>query len=155
MSEHLQSHRECSEIFRSYILSTGGRWTSSRQEVLRAICSKEGHFTPDELLESARLQGTRLSAATVYRAIPLLEEAGILRRAPAASGATRSQACYEHVVPQEHHDHLLCTSCGKVVEFWDPAIELLQEAVAARHGFRLLSHRLELTGLCPACQEGR
>ena len=96
-------------------------------------------------------EGERVSVTTVYRNLPLLVAAGIVRRAPGEAGG-RAGARYEHVWGRRHHDHLVCVSCGSVVEFHYPAIEVLQEAVAAEHGFRLLRHSLELKGLCESCR---
>jgi Fur family transcriptional regulator, ferric uptake regulator len=62
---------------------------------------------------------------------------------------------YERADRRKHHDHLLCVACGTVVEFTEPRIEELQEAVAARHGFEIRSHRHELYGNCPACPVAR
>jgi Fur family ferric uptake transcriptional regulator len=91
-----------------------------------------------------------VSVATVYRNLPLMVEAGIIRRTvdtPDGRGA------YEHVWGREHHDHLVCVRCGEVVEFHLAALEVLQEHVAREHGFALMDHRMELIGLCPRCQE--
>jgi len=85
----------------------------------------------------------------VYRNLALFIKAGILRR---TSIAEDSGAWYEHIWAQNHHDHLVCSRCGKRIEFSYQAIEILQEAVAKEYGFTLESHYLELIGLCPDCR---
>lgn len=119
--------------------------TAERAALLRSSCKIRGHFQPEDL--RATQEEPRPSLATVYRTLPLLEEAGIIRDV-AAPGGKRS---YEHVWSRTHHDHLVCTTCGRTVEFTYPAIEVLQEAVAREHGFVLTRHRLELFGACDRC----
>jgi Fur family transcriptional regulator, ferric uptake regulator len=117
------------------------------------MCNTPGHWTPEHLLDRLRARGVRLAATTLYRNLALFEEAGVIRRVVTrASGEPTVE--YEHVWGREHHDHLLCSTCGRRVEFHYPAIEVLQEAVAREHGFELRAHRLELIGLCGGCQEG-
>ncbi|MBW1876898.1 MAG: transcriptional repressor [Deltaproteobacteria bacterium] len=121
------------------------RFTRERAEILRGSCSAGGHFVVEALAKRVGV-----SVATVYRNLPLMVEAGIIRRTvdtPDGRGA------YEHVWGREHHDHLVCVRCGEVVEFHFTALEVLQEHVAQEHGFALMDHRMELLGLCPRCQE--
>lgn len=117
------------------------------------ICGYKGHFDTETLEQAARERGAAVSQATIYRTLPLLERAGIIRRASVFGRAANEGVQYEHVWGAVHHDHLVCSRCGMVVEFTYPAIEVLQEAVAAEHGFRLHRHHLELVGLCGQCQE--
>ena len=92
-------------------------------------------------------RGIRGSKATVYRTLPLLAEAGIVKPAIVA-GDTKS---YETTYGAEHHDHLVCSRCSKVVEFEFEPFERLQRELADRHGFRLETHHHELVGTCPEC----
>jgi Fur family ferric uptake transcriptional regulator len=92
-------------------------------------------------------RGIRGSKATVYRTLPLLTEAGIVQPA-VMTGDIRS---YEAAAGREHHDHLVCLGCGKVVEFEFEAFEILQREIAARHGFRLEGHFHQLVGHCADC----
>ena len=88
---------------------------------------------------------------TVYRTLKLLADAGLAKAVEFGDGAVR----YELLYGQVHHDHLICEQCGINVEVVDPAIEKLQEQVAARHGFALTGHKLYLYGLCPECLKKR
>jgi Fur family ferric uptake transcriptional regulator len=101
----------------------------------------------EALVEDLHRRGIRGSKATAYRTLPLLTEAGILQEA-VVTGDSRS---YEAAMGARHHDHLVCRGCGRVVEFRDEAIEVLQREVAARHGFSLEGHHLQLVGHCADC----
>jgi Fur family ferric uptake transcriptional regulator len=86
--------------------------------------------------------------ATVYRTMKLLSESGLAHARNFGDGQTR----YEAAVGKHHHDHLICTRCGTIVEFENDRIETMQEAVARKHGFKVTSHKMELYGLCRNCQ---
>ncbi len=147
-------HDRCTSNFRTVIQRHEGRWTSARQRLLLAVCSMKGHFRLEDLTKQLATDGVRLSQATLYRSLPLLEEAGVIRRALHLLTTARDGAVFEHV-DQTHHDHLVCSSCGRTVEFEYPAIEVLQEAVAREHGFVLQRHHLELVGICATCRDAR
>jgi Fur family ferric uptake transcriptional regulator len=119
--------------------------------IVDALARMPGHFTVDALAAQVRSRGRTASRATVYRAIPLLLEAGLV----VATGRPGEQQMFEAGFGQQHHDHLICQRCGKVVEFELEAIEILQRSVAERHGFELVGHRHELHGICPECQQAR
>ena len=138
--------------FRDVLRRHDGRLTRERVALLQIICDREGHFRPEEILQELRRQRYRVSLTTIYRNLALLIEADIIRRASVFEDQDRTGVRYERVWGREHHDHLVCSGCGKMVEFSYPAIDLLQEAAAREHGFRLKRHHLELVGLCPTCQ---
>lgn len=116
----------------------------------RAALRYEGHFTVDDLVKDFRDRGEGdIHPATVYRVLPLLVEAGLLQITLRSS---HDGARYERAFEREHHDHLICTTCGKVVEFQFEAIELLQLDVAKRFGFELKEHFHELLGTCKDCR---
>jgi len=110
-----------------------------------------GHFKLEDLAQHLEETGIRVSQATLYRSLPLLEEAGVIRRAIHLGTAPRDGAIYEHL-DRSHHDHLVCATCGRTVEFEYPAIEVLQEAIAREHGYVLKRHHLELVGICAGCR---
>ncbi|MBI5516689.1 MAG: transcriptional repressor [Deltaproteobacteria bacterium] len=122
--------------------------SSSRRELILETLARLGrHVTAEELLREVRDRDARVGAATVYRTIRVLQESGILVERRFEGGATRFE-----LVGEDHHDHLICTLCGLIVEFEDGAIEDEQRRVASANGFLLVSHRHELYGLCPDCQ---
>ncbi len=142
----------CVDRFRSILHANKGRLTNERIALLQILCDNEGHFNPQQLLDLLKEKGFNLSLTTVYRNLSLLVQAGIIRRACIQEDSRSGGAWYEHIWDHEHHDHLVCSQCGKKVEFSYPAIDILQDAVAKEYGFILERHHLELIGLCPDCR---
>ncbi|MGB4571190.1 MAG: Fur family transcriptional regulator [Rectinemataceae bacterium] len=134
-------------VLEHYLRTRGLKMTASRETVLRAFLKNEGHMTTEDIFAASRRLDPGIGQATVFRTVKLLSEAGLAREACQDSGA-RS---YEHAFKHRHHDHLQCVECGKIVEFFDPAIERAQEAVFRQHGFAATGHKMELLGLCPDC----
>lgn len=126
--------------------------TEERTALLQIICNMEGHFKPEDLLKALDRRSHRVSLTTVYRNLSLLVEAGIIRRTDWQDTGRLAGAYYERIWGRRHHDHLICSRCGKRVEFSYPAIDLLQDAVAKDHGFTLERHFFELIGVCPECR---
>ena len=130
----------------NYMRSRGLKLTRQRELILRTFLTGRRHIAVDDLLRQARQDDPRVGHATVYRTMKLFVDAGIAHERNFSDGAAQ----YEPAAPNqhEHHDHLICTSCGRIVEFENEEIELLQEIVATRHGFTLTDHRMELYGVC-------
>lgn len=127
----------------------GLKSSSTRDAVARAALRRRGHFSVDELLGDLKTHGkAEVHAATVYRVLPLLVDAGLLQMTLVSS---RDGARYERSFERERHDHLICTSCGQVIEFELEAFASLQRDVAERFGFRLTGRVHELLGLCANC----
>jgi Fur family ferric uptake transcriptional regulator len=136
------------DVLREYIHKNGLRFTPEREAIVKEVFSRHDHFTVDELYLSLRRKRP-ISRASLYRAIPLLIEAGLISEVFQDSGQTR----YEHTYGHEHHCHLRCRICGEVIEFHEPFLEDLENRVAADHGYQSSGHRLEVLGCCPACQK--
>jgi len=120
----------------------GLRMTDQRRVVARVIEAASDHPDVEELYARAAKEDPRISLATVYRTVKLLQESGILDKLEFGDGRAR----YEDA-ERDHHDHLIDVNSGRVIEFVDPEIEALQERIAARLGYRLIGHRLELLGV--------
>lgn len=120
----------------------GMRMTEQRRIIARVLSEAHDHPDVEELHRRAHAIDPHISIATVYRTVRLFEEAGIIQRHDFRDGRSRYE---EH--QDEHHDHLIDMKTGKVVEFMDPEIEALQEAIARKLGYRLVDHRLELYGM--------
>lgn len=120
----------------------GLRMTEQRRVLARVIGQAEDHPDVEEIYVRASKEDPRISLATVYRTVKLFEEAGILDKLEFGDGRAR----YEDA-ERDHHDHLIDVNSGQVIEFVDPEIEELQERIAARLGYRLIGHRLELLGV--------
>ncbi|HLV60501.1 MAG TPA: transcriptional repressor [Fredinandcohnia sp.] len=136
------------EILNRYIAKHGLKSTRQRSLILETFYRAGGHLSAEELLELVRQQDPRVSQATVYRTLRLLTECGL---AEARNFGGDGQTRYE-IATDDHHDHLICTQCGTIVEFEDEEIEALQERVARAHGFEMTHHKMELYGICPACK---
>jgi len=133
----------------SYVHQKGGRITRQRLEVAQALMEEKGHMGVGALSDVIKKRFPSIGKATLYRTMKLLCDAGIAKACEFGEGFLR----YEALHPEEHHDHLICTSCGKIVEFEEKAIEALQEAVAKRFKFEIVSHRLDIFGLCDKCRK--
>lgn len=124
------------------------RWTATREKILDAALSRDGHFDVEVLHRALNRGGGRaVSRATIYRTLPLLVETGLVTPVRSAAGETR----YERSYRKGHHDHLLCIACGTVLEFESPALERLQDRACRRHGFVPKRHQLVVEGHCRAC----
>jgi Fur family ferric uptake transcriptional regulator len=121
---------------------TGLRITEQRRIIARVLSESDDHPDVELLHERANKIDSGISIATVYRTVRLFEEAGILDRHDFGDGRARYEAA-----PEAHHDHLIDVETGKVVEFVDQEIEALQKQIAAKLGYRLVDHRLELYGV--------
>lgn len=138
------------EVFRSALRAKAQNMSTVREAIVRAALTYGGHFSVEELLQVLRKEGVSgAHLATVYRAVPLLVEAGIIQPALVAKG---DRQLYESTFEQEHHDHLICSSCDRVVEFQSEALEALQREIAERYGFELDDHVMQLSGRCSACR---
>ena len=118
------------------------RMTDQRRVIARVLSDAHDHPDVEELHQRAHAIDPHISIATVYRTVRLFEESGIIARLDLRDGRAR----YEEQ-PEVHHDHLIDMKTGKIVEFVDPEIEALQEAIARKLGYRLIDHRLELYGV--------
>ncbi len=120
----------------------GLRMTDQRRVIARVIEAADDHPDVEELYARASEVDARISIATVYRTVKLFEESGILDKHEFGDGRAR----YE-TADRDHHDHLIDMHSGEVIEFVDDEIEALQERIAAKLGYRLMGHRLELYGV--------
>ncbi|GLI39794.1 transcriptional repressor [Geobacter hydrogenophilus] len=136
------------KIFQDYIARQGLKSTRQRDIILDAFLSSDRHLSIEELYLKLRAKHPNIGYATVYRTLKLFAESGIAREIHFGDGQTR----YEHVSEGEHHDHLVCTGCGTIIEFENESIEKLQDEVAVAHGFLIKHHKLELYGLCAKCR---
>lgn len=138
------------EILNKYIAAHGLKSTKQRTLILEIFYSAGGHLSAEELLELVRVEDPRISQATVYRTLRLLTDCGLAEARNFGDGQTR----YE-IATEEHHDHIICTGCGLIVEFEDERIERLQDEIAEEHGFEMTHHKMELYGFCPDCIKKR
>jgi Fur family transcriptional regulator, ferric uptake regulator len=138
------------EGFSKHLKKHGLRLTAERRELLSLVCSMRGHFSPDQLVERVKSKRLTVSRATVYRILPVLVEAGLIQQSLLSEGQTRFEVTWN----KDHHDHLICSACNKVIEFQDSTIEILQREIANKYGFALEHHVMELVGRCRDCRQG-
>ncbi len=135
----------------AYIERKGLKHSRQRDTIVDAFFGMRGHVSVEEVAGRVRERDPHVSLATVYRTMKLLAECGLATSRQFGDGQTR----YEAAAGKRHHDHLICTTCGEIVEFEDDRIEELQALAARRHGFEVESHKLELYGRCERCARGR
>jgi Fur family ferric uptake transcriptional regulator len=121
--------------------------TRQREAILGVFLSASGHITSEEIYSSVRSEHANIGYTTVYRTMKLLCDAGLASERHFDDGITR----YE--IAHEHHDHLVCLRCGKIIEFECQMIENTQQQIADRYEFRVLRHRHELYGHCASCRK--
>ncbi len=130
--------------WRAYCARHALKSTRQRAVLLDVVTGWNGHFSLDDVFAAASLEMPAIGYATAYRTLKLFLEAGLIAPIDLGDGVSR----YEVVRLEEHHDHIVCTGCGRVVEFVDSHIERLQVEVAERLGFELVAHRMDLRGRC-------
>jgi len=130
-----------------YLEDRNLKHTKQRDAILEAFLEARGHVTSEEIYESVRENHPNIGYTTVYRTMKLLVDAGLAQERHFDDGVAR----YE--IEHEHHDHLVCLRCGRIVEFECQMIEATQEQIAARYGYRVLRHRHELYGHCGDCRD--
>lgn len=140
------SHEGEKAALATYLEQHNLKHTKQRDVILDNFLELSGHITSEELHQRIRETEPSIGFTTVYRTLKLLVEAGLAQERHFDDGITR----YE--IEHEHHDHLVCTLCGRIVEFECQMIEKTQTEIATEYGFQLLRHRHELYGLCPSCQ---
>ena len=134
--------------FRDYVREQGLRMTAERLALFDEVFAQHGHLDAGELLEGLRKRGSKISRATVYRNLELLEACGLVRKHQMGG----RQRLYEHVHGGQNHDHLVCRECGRVVEFVSVGIAALQKEICRAHGFADTGHSLQILSRCVECQ---
>lgn len=134
--------------FRRYLRDHGLPVTQQRQAVAEAVLFAAGHSSALDIEQAARDRGVAVGKATVYRTLELLKDAGIVHEHDFGEGFKR----YEPRTGRNAHEHLICTVCGKVIEFSSERLDRMNALIAEEHGFRPHHHRLEIYGVCHDCQ---
>ena len=138
-------------VVEAYLRRNGFRWTSQRSLIVRLALATHDHFTAEQMLVRCQKLDPKVSRATVYRTLSVLEQAGFVEGLDTGDGSRR----FEHVLGHEHHDHMVCESCGEIFEFRDDELERRQEVAARRIGFQIERHSLRIYGTCQKCQRTR
>ena len=138
--------------FEEFLRQRSLKLTAQRKRIFDRTFATHEHFSAEKLYGWLREEdGPRVSRATVYRTLELLVKGGFLGALETGQG----ELVYEHVLGHVHHDHMICTSCGRIEEFHDERIEELQRENSRKRGFELVSHDLRLRGYCRGCARKR
>lgn len=141
-------NKEAIDVFRNHLATKSLKHSDQRMVILEVFLSAGKHLTAQELYGIVQKKYPSVGFATIYRTLRLLCECGVCRELKLEDGTAR----YEYHDEKQHHDHLICTQCGKFVEVVDPEIERLQDKLFERYGFLPQRHRLDLYGICKACK---
>lgn len=130
------------------IQAHGGKSSRKRAAVIERFFASDRHYTAEELHGEMKKRSPGTSYSTVYRTLKLLVIRGFAVARQFEKGITR----FERIHPRAHHDHLICSRCGRIIEFVDETIEQLQQRIAKKYLFTTVNHKLEMYGYCRACR---
>jgi Fur family ferric uptake transcriptional regulator len=122
--------------------------TKQRMQVLETFFENEGHKNVDDVYRFVKKKNPKIGYATVHRTLSLLNKIGIIEATKIGS----QKILYEHKYAHSHHDHLVCTKCGKIIEVESENLESLQNEIAKKNKFKVLDHKLIIYGLCRKCR---
>jgi Fur family ferric uptake transcriptional regulator len=135
------------EELAKYIKKMGGRLTPSRLLILKEIYRRHDHFDAEALCSELQKTHKSVSLASIYRTLPLLLDAGLIREIK----TNNKKKLYEHVLGHHHHEHMICEECGKIIEFGDNPLERNIHQICERKRFLPKSHQIIITGICKEC----
>ena len=136
------------EVFLQHIQKRGLKRTAQRDLILDKFLRTEDHLSSEDLYRLVKQDDPSIGQTTVYRTLKLLTEAGLAREVRFGDGITH----YEHNYKHQHHDHMICSECGRIIEFFSAELEAIQDAMAAKHRFRVTQHLLRIIGVCAECR---
>lgn len=146
--EHVPLQQEL-DRFQSFLQRQGLKLTNERAALVREIFARHYHFDADELLFALKDKNIKISRATIYRTLDLLVKCNMVRRVHLGEDHYH----YESVGQNTHHDHLICTTCGDVIEFHDSVLEKRQREICSKNNFIPTFHNLQILGVCGDCKE--
>ncbi len=145
MNKKLQEYLQ---ELKSIVKKRGLKHSSQREQILTVLYHAKGHLTPEEIYIEVKKQNPSIGLATIYRTLSFLEKEDIV-----SSISFGSEGKKYELNRGEHHDHMICLECGKIIEFFNEDLEKLQEQIAKNAEFRLLTHQMNMYGICKECQE--
>lgn len=139
------------EVFLKHIQKQGLKRTAQRDLILDVFLRTEEHLSSEDLYRLVKHEDPSVGQTTVYRTLKLLTDAGLAREVRFGDG----RAHYEHNYKHQHHDHMICSQCGKIIEFFSAELEAIQDAMAAKHRFEVTQHLLRIIGICVECRRAK
>jgi Fur family ferric uptake transcriptional regulator len=144
---HIQEKEQFKKLFKQEQIDN----FEDRFKVLEVFLQNERHVTIDEMVELLKRNGWQLDAEFVRETMKLMCRFGFAQKSRFDNGDLR----YEHRHLGQHHDHMVCTKCKKIIEFKDERLEEIQIKIAAAQGFHMLQHKMEIYGICNTCLQDR
>jgi Fur family ferric uptake transcriptional regulator len=135
--------------FKALLKKNGLKFTIQREVILETLYNSDEHLTPEALhqLIQKKHPDLKTGIATIYRTLSLLEESDMV-----TSLSFGAQGKKYELGAKEHHDHMICTQCGEIIEFVDEKIEERQHKIAEQLGFKMTDHSMQIYGICKKCQ---
>lgn len=145
------SMTEEQEVLLRHIQKRGLKRTAQRDLILGVFLRTEEHLSSEDLYRLVQVEDPTIGHTTVYRTLKLLADAGLAREVRFGDGRTH----YEHNYKHQHHDHMICAECGKIIEFYSAELEAIQDQMAAKHKFEVTQHLLRIIGICADCRRAK
>jgi Fur family ferric uptake transcriptional regulator len=136
------------EVLLKHLQKKGLKRTAQRDLILDIFLRTEEHLSSEDLYRLVQKEDASIGQTTVYRTLKLLSEAGLAREVRFGDNRTH----YEHNYKHQHHDHMICSECGRIIEFFSAELEGIQDAMAAKHKFQITQHLLRIIGICAECR---
>ncbi|MFY9073965.1 transcriptional repressor [Malaciobacter mytili] len=146
----MTNNEEVIEELKRIVKQKGLKYTEQREIVLDILINAKGHLSAEDVYNEikSKYSDSNIGIATVYRALGFLEEVDLI-----TSIAFGTEGKKYESNAKSHHDHLICTTCGKIIEFIDDEIEKRQDRIAKKNNFKITSHSMQLYGTCKECQD--
>jgi len=135
-------------IFRQYLKEKGLLYSKQREQILKTFMKARSHLAIDDLYNAVRKKKPRIGLATVYRTMRVICDCGLAGEVDFGDGVRR----FEHKYRHQHHHHLVCIKCGRVIEVTSNQIESLQKKLARQHNFAPTKDTMKIFGICSRCQ---
>jgi Fur family ferric uptake transcriptional regulator len=146
----MPERREEFQVLADHLSANGLKHSRQRELILHHFLDTGGHMTVDDLYRVIHRKNPGIGRTTIYRALKVFVDAKLADAIELKDGLTR----FEHKFRHAHHDHMICTECGTILEFLSAEIERLQDEIADTYGFQIESHRHQIFGLCQKCLRG-
>ena len=145
------NNQEKINILKKYTKEKGLKFSQTRIDILKFFLKSKTHLSAEELYNKISKKIPNIGLSTVYRNLKLFCECNLAQVLKLNDGIVR----YEPSDPDDHHDHLICVKCGKILEILNTKIEKLQVEIAKDNNFILQSHRMDLYGVCKSCKNNK